>query len=307
MATRAPRRRGFTLVELLVVIAIIGVLIALLMPAVQSARGMARRMTCQNNMKQVGAAVHIIYSARRVLPPLADNDLSDNNPPSSRPWDYCFTPTDTPYGRHIYTMFAFLLPHLEERQVYEKLTVKRYAGGQGFAVIPVLLCPSDPSIHNGKNTTGHEAHKWGASCYGGNNYVFGDPPAGTTFGQTRFAAIRDGASNTIFFAEMYGTCGNSGDQDVLWGSLWADANMIWRPGFNLGRNKGGRDVSDYPPAPMFQVAPDFINTCDPQRPQAAHSVGQNVCLGDGSVHFFAGIMDAVFEGGIQGTAPPTKR
>lgn len=289
------RRPAFTLVELLVVIAIIGILVALLMPALQSARGVARRMTCQNNMKQVGAAVHSINSTRRVLPPLAarcaDPDLS-NNPGNTRPWDYCFTPTDTPYGRHHYTMFAFLLPYLEQRQVYEKLTAKGYAGGQYFVVLPILLCPSDPSIRKGKNTTRYGgAWNWGASCYGGNNYVFGDPTAGTTFGQTRSASIRDGASNTIFFAEMYGTCGSSGNQDVLWGSLWADANSIWRPGFNLGRNKGGYSVRDYPPAPMFQVAPDFINTCDPERPQAAHPIGQNVCLGDGSVHFFAGIMD----------------
>ena len=100
-----------------------------------------------------------------------------------------------------------------------------------------------------------------------------------------------GASNTVFFAELYGTCGSSGDQDVLWGSLWADANSIWRPGFNLGTNKGGGNVRDYPAAKMFQVGPDFIHTCDPERPQAAHPGGLSVCLGDGSVQFLPGIMD----------------
>ena len=276
-------RRGFTLIELLVVIAIIAILIGLLLPAVQKIREAANRMKCSNNLKQIGLATHNIHDTNGRLPPLsapcADPGVAG-----------CFTSAGEPYGYHIYTLFAFLLPYVEQDNVFKTMTTGGYAGGQYMRVVPTYLCPTDPSIQRGMNqTTNGGANNWAASCYGGNNYVFGDPINQSTRGYGSIPAIvPDGLSNTVFFAEMYGTCGISNgnvNATTTFGSLWADANSVWRAGYNLGAGKGGYGLQNYPAAPMFQVKPIMYFTCDYQRAQAAHTGGMNIGMGDGSVRF----------------------
>jgi prepilin-type N-terminal cleavage/methylation domain-containing protein len=275
------RRRGFTLIELLVVIAIIAILIALLVPAVQKVRAAAARTQCINNIKQVVLAVHGLHDARKYLPPLC---APCSDPASAA----CFTPGTSSFGMHNYTGYAFLLPYVDQLPIFNNLTTAGYAGGEYFRPIPLFVCPVDPSVLNYMNETAYGgANAWGAASYGLNYYVFGDPTKGITYGANKMpASIPDGVSNTIFFAEVYGTCGTGGDLSAaaqLWGSLWADSNSIWRPGFNLGAGKNGG--VGYPAAKMPQDGPDFERTCDATTTQSNHGGGLMVGVGDGAVRW----------------------
>lgn len=172
---RGQARRGFTLVELLVVIAIIGVLVALLLPAVQAAREAARRMSCVNNIKNVALAIHNFHDARKHLPFDvntgqfgAENFLEADGSPSG---------TEVPAAPSRIRMenrqtgkgwIVDVLPYLEEQAFYTALKpgfddpsaanqnfVVGTTGGRGMGRIevreliqrqlPVLTCPSDPS------------------------------------------------------------------------------------------------------------------------------------------------------------------
>ncbi|MGL4944189.1 MAG: DUF1559 domain-containing protein [Thermoguttaceae bacterium] len=128
------RNRGFTLVELLVVIAIIGVLVALLLPAVQAAREAARRMQCTNKLKQLGLSVHNFVDVRRELP--------------TQGWRTGGTPNGTT-ATNCYSGFISLLPFIEETARYDEiasngLSVSPYRNLQAFCgPLSGFACPSD--------------------------------------------------------------------------------------------------------------------------------------------------------------------
>lgn len=122
--------RGFTLIELLVVIAIIGILVALLLPAVQAAREAARRMSCGSNLKQVGLALQNYHDAHKKLP-----------------FGTSYR-TDGLFPNHSATWAALVLPYLEYQAVYDKYNFKQRADDPGNAdvakiYLPSLVCPSD--------------------------------------------------------------------------------------------------------------------------------------------------------------------
>src|SRR5215813_1801237 len=148
---RSTPKAGFTLIELLVVIAIIGILIALLLPAVQAAREAGRRMQCSNNLKQVGLAIHQFHNTNKYIPGLAlcGAGPEDYNPGMQNIW-FNF--------RHL-PPSLYLLPYLEEQSIYDQFSwqyggddaTPGHEGKTGLLNInvvnmqlPAFTCPSMP-------------------------------------------------------------------------------------------------------------------------------------------------------------------
>jgi prepilin-type N-terminal cleavage/methylation domain-containing protein/prepilin-type processing-associated H-X9-DG protein len=202
------KNAAFTLVELLVVIAIIGILIALLLPAVQMAREAARRAECSNQMKQIGVALHNFHSTYQELPP--------GSPSRSCPgylqipgWQYRWSP------------LAMLSPYMEQYGTYEALNLDMplygHTGiykGPGFGVhpdnqqavdvvVPFLLCPSDrgEKVHAGFGPTNYLAC-WGrGQPTSSGTAVFDTDGLFQSRDPIRFADVIDGTSNTAAFSE----------------------------------------------------------------------------------------------------------
>jgi len=288
---------GFTLVELLVVIAIIGVLVALLLPAVQAARESARRMQCTNNAKQHGLSVHTFEDTFKQYPPMLAPSYSA-----------ALTLQPKFAGPVGFTLFTWLLPYIEQGNLHEasNKNVATSVNGRPVyaAVIQAHLCPSETSSPGGRGaTTTGGANLWAVGNYAGNYYVFGNPThsnlADRREGMARMANLVDGSSNVVMFAERYGTCGNSGNPNAAstQANLWCDSNLTWRPVFCIP------NVAKEPQAPAadgslvpcekFQVTRNWIRECLPSRAQSPHPGGIVACMSDGSVRFCQGsISDA---------------
>lgn len=225
---RSSFRRGFTLVELLVVIAIIGILIALLLPAVQAAREAARRSQCTNNMKQIGLALHNYHDTHKTFPPTG---VLYGDPTTS--------PHTLPY--HL-SWLGMILPFLEQQPLYDTidLGMPMWApGGTAGASQPIvrtqinaLQCPSDTLLQPAgelvdtryptrgmayTNYAGSEGFHWWSTANFVVNYAgfteFTHPAEmsgvftlkRTPVESTRIRDITDGTSNTVMVAEVNST------------------------------------------------------------------------------------------------------
>jgi prepilin-type N-terminal cleavage/methylation domain-containing protein len=158
MIGRVSQRRGFTLVELLVVIAIIGILVALLLPAIQAAREAARRIQCTNNMKQIGLAILNYESAARTLPLAYTPNYTGNYRTGACPGTFVAGNKSNNLKYHF--MLTFILPYLEQQALYDSIdltqnwmenTISKNRNATSVDV-PDFICPSAENRPNNYTT-----------------------------------------------------------------------------------------------------------------------------------------------------------
>jgi prepilin-type N-terminal cleavage/methylation domain-containing protein len=294
------RRHGFTLIELLVVIAIIAVLIGLLLPAVQKVREAASRISCSNNMHQIGLAVmNYTNDNKNKLPPLSGSAVGTSPPPVANNG----------------TVFYWILPYLEADNIYN-FHVNNTAPGDynsyyestcaaesSFApsgyipqqIIRAFVCPSDSSSEPNVVNLGAGVGNWAVTSYAANFQAFtlGSPaaPGGSTPQAPNLPlkfpqVFKDGVSNTVLFGEKYANCNGTYN-------LWAWGGTFSGPGGSVA-NAANTYMPVFAPTgstnpvnattvyAAFQTNP-IPSICNPGYAQTAHHGGMVVCLGDASV------------------------
>jgi prepilin-type N-terminal cleavage/methylation domain-containing protein/prepilin-type processing-associated H-X9-DG protein len=306
------QRSGFTLIELLVVIAIISVLIALLLPAVQSAREAARRAQCTNNLKQLGLALHNYNDSYGSFP------INRSVFPSGT--------TPTPYA---YSGFAMLLPFIEQSPLYAAINFNlpsgtTYQAGNTTVLatsVAGFLCPTDPQqVPAGEAGTNYRfsegtsiAYEWGATDPTGYNASL-PAPDGPFFDNTAvtLAQITDGTSNTAAMSEKllgdFNTAVATPNRDIYVGTIIPttpeQAYQYCQQLDPTSTPSNGSSTEGTPwisgtvsITPYKHVSPPLTMSCYyyPERltltAWSLHPGGVNVCMCDGSVRFFKATID----------------
>ena len=313
-AIRRRRPAAFTLVELLVVITIIGILVAILIPAVQMAREAGRCAQCQSNLKQIGIAVHQIESVYGFFPqaggyfPMVGNSHPATNnfsPPSDAS---TYVPPYAPPA-NISSIHYFLLPYLDQQTLHmatgpgvgmtEQVLNPGTSSGTAIALaqtVPaVYRCPSETSAgHTGwVYWGGNAAFIWAMTNYVANVQALGHWFSSQPFYNTKVRAvdIRDGMSNTVFFAERYGVCPPPAaypNGATPWWDMQCPYNPVDDPIFAPNGPNGNPIITQVAacnngnPFPPIQDAPAPAS-CNPYATQSAHPGVMNILLADSSV------------------------
>ncbi|MCH7727789.1 MAG: DUF1559 domain-containing protein [Planctomycetes bacterium] len=303
-STRSSRL-GFTLVELLVVIAIIGILIALLLPAVQAAREAARRTECVNNMKQIGLAVHNYVDTFKVLPP--SGLVGPGN-------------TFNEETGVMISWIVLILPYMEQEPLYLQFDLGVSVLQQGSnpqANLPdTLVCPTDGQrsffSYRGKQFAKGNYAAWATPFHLDHQRQF--PGALIGLEPQPLAWVTDGTSRTLLGSEVR-VRDNVQDSRGAWALPWAGSTL-------LALDLHSASASVYDPAPGYprsaiqmpntRDAPDTLFVCpDPAdarfrgmpclatrsyrsaAPRSLHPSGVNVVFLDGHVEFIPNRIDQV--------------
>ena len=315
-ASAGHGRTGFTLVELLVVIAIIGVLVALLLPAIQAAREAARRSSCSNNLKQLGLGLQNYHDARKQLP------YACVIPPQNAQAGYLGQANLGP------NWVVAVLPFIEASNVltlYNKTQfIDSFANASFVATnLPVMLCPSDPFRKTPFNGSGvNNAPTCARGDYACNATVkydlwamhptFGSTSNAWTDVQSRgvmqpnvssaLSEILDGTSKTIALAEIRAD-NNANAARGVWALPYSPSGL-YGCGANIQNRPGGEDVGPNYAGDATGATGDYVNNCtanqtevnlgischgDPwsvmQGPKSQHPGGLQTVFCDGSVHW----------------------
>lgn len=287
----ARRRRSgsaaFTLVELLVVLAIVGVLVALLLPAVQMAREAARRAQCQSNLKQIGLALHGYEDVAGVLPV------------NMGPWHPGLKPGSPLNGKG---WIVGILPLAEEGALYDQLAVGfdgDFQSGAGLrnpacltamqTRLPVLMCPSDPS----SKQLSAEQFQWPGTPVALTNYkgVLGDNRIGgvqTMHPGSLPDCIADGGCSGLFYRVTFrepqrlANVLDGTSNTFLVGEDVADQNH-----HSVAFYSNGDYAACHAPLNFFPQPPRPRDWWDVMSFRSRHPGGANFCYADGSVRFTA--------------------